>query len=63
MYLSMFQNPSKKKREKERCIALIEKLQDEEKKQQEHVNRIMALLKHNKEKWFVTGESIWIISC
>jgi THO complex subunit 2 len=34
----------KRKREQERCNALIEKLQDEKKRQKEHVDRLMAKL-------------------
>ncbi|XP_060572351.1 THO complex subunit 2-like isoform X2 [Ruditapes philippinarum] len=47
-------NQSKRKKEKERCNQLIEKLKDEEKKQTEHVQRVMARLKNQKEAWFVS---------
>ena len=35
---------SKRKREQERCNVLIEKLQEEKKRQKEHVDRVMAKL-------------------
>ncbi|XP_029643856.1 THO complex subunit 2 [Octopus sinensis] len=44
---------SKKKKDKERCTSLIEKLMDEEKKQSDHVQRVMARLKHDKDSWFL----------
>lgn len=50
------QPQSKKKKEKERCNQLIEKLKDEERKQTDHLQRIMARLKHQKEAWFVSSE-------
>lgn len=37
-------NSSKRKKEQERCNALIDKLQEEEKRQREHVERVMAKL-------------------
>ncbi|UYV64100.1 THOC2 [Cordylochernes scorpioides] len=43
---------SKKKKEKERCHALIEKLAEEERKQQEHCARVQARLKAEKDSWF-----------
>ncbi|BFZ15044.1 hypothetical protein BsWGS_18083 [Bradybaena similaris] len=46
---------SKKKKEQERCKLLIDKLKDEEKKQMEHVQRVMARLEKEKELWFPTG--------
>ncbi|KAL3879965.1 hypothetical protein ACJMK2_032241 [Sinanodonta woodiana] len=45
---------SKKKKEKDRCNQLIEKLKDEEKRQGEHVQRVIARLKNEKELWFVS---------
>ncbi|KAJ8298480.1 hypothetical protein KUTeg_025011 [Tegillarca granosa] len=45
---------SKKKKEKERCTNLIDKLKDEEKKQGEHVQRVLARLKSQKEQWFIS---------
>ena len=52
---SLLQTQNKKKKEKERCIALIDKIQDEEKKQTEHVNRVLARLKAEKDKWFANS--------
>ncbi|KAK3741029.1 hypothetical protein RRG08_005719 [Elysia crispata] len=46
---------SKKKKEQDRCRNLIEKLKEEEKKQVEHVERVMARLEKEKELWFPTG--------
>ncbi|XP_054259118.1 THO complex subunit 2 [Macrosteles quadrilineatus] len=46
--------PNKQKKEIERYSALIEKLQDEKKKQQEHVDRVMARLKQEKDSWFLS---------
>ncbi|XP_076310399.1 THO complex subunit 2-like protein isoform X2 [Tachypleus tridentatus] len=43
---------SKKKKEKERCQALIEKLTEEEKRQQEHTVKVLARLKKEKDMWF-----------
>ncbi|XP_034243902.1 THO complex subunit 2 isoform X2 [Thrips palmi] len=45
---------SKSKKEHERYIALQEKIQDEKKKQQEHVDRVLARLRHEKEAWFLS---------
>ncbi|XP_054719951.1 THO complex subunit 2-like [Uloborus diversus] len=42
----------KKKKERERCDALIMKLLEEEKQQQEHCARVMARLKNEKDDWF-----------
>ncbi|KAG8176346.1 hypothetical protein JTE90_003307 [Oedothorax gibbosus] len=42
----------KKKKERERCDALISKLTEEEKLQQEHCLRVLAWLKSGKEDWF-----------
>lgn len=42
----------KKKKERERCDALISKLVEEEKMQQEHCLRVMARLKNEKDDWF-----------
>ena len=53
--VGFFQAPSKKKKEKERCISLIEKIQEEEKKQLEHVSRVMARLKSDKDTWFISS--------
>ena len=45
-----------KTKEKERCQSLIDKLTEEEKKQQEHVNRVMTRLRHEKDDWFKTSK-------
>uniref|UniRef100_A0A3P8WX89 THO complex subunit 2 n=1 Tax=Cynoglossus semilaevis TaxID=244447 RepID=A0A3P8WX89_CYNSE len=45
---------NKKKKEKERCTALQEKLQEEEKKQLEHVQRVLHRLKLEKDNWLLT---------
>ncbi|GIY31130.1 THO complex subunit 2 [Caerostris extrusa] len=42
----------KKKKERERCDALINKLVEEEKLQQEHCTRVMARLNSQKDSWF-----------
>lgn len=55
------QPASKKKKEQERCKLLIDKLKDEEKKQTEHVQRVMARLEKEKELWFPTGESCLLV--
>ncbi|MFT7796093.1 THO complex subunit 2-like [Arapaima gigas] len=44
---------NKKKKEKERCTALQEKLQEEEKKQLEHVQRVLHRLKMEKDNWLL----------
>ncbi|XP_052792425.1 THO complex subunit 2-like isoform X2 [Mya arenaria] len=46
--------PSKRKKERERCNAMIDKLKDEEKRQTEHVQRITARLKAQRDQWFVS---------
>lgn len=47
---------NKKKKEKERCTALQEKLQEEEKKQMEHVQRVLYRLKLEKDNWLLTSK-------
>lgn len=49
-----FQNASKGRKEQERYVALIEKLQDERKKQQEHVDKIKHRLNNEKDQWFLS---------
>ncbi|KAG7167870.1 THO complex subunit 2-like [Homarus americanus] len=48
-------NPSANKRKKEadRLLALKEKLQEEEKRQKEHVERVLARLQQEKDRWFM----------
>ncbi|XP_043197007.1 THO complex subunit 2-like [Amphibalanus amphitrite] len=43
---------SKRKKEQERCQVLIDKLHEEEKRQKEHVDRVLARLKKEKDSWF-----------
>ncbi|KAM9470063.1 THO complex subunit 2 isoform 1-T1 [Clarias gariepinus] len=45
---------NKKKKEKERCTALQDKLLEEEKKQLEHVQRVLHRLKLEKDNWLLT---------
>lgn len=47
----VFQPVSKKKKEKERCSLLFEKLKEELKQQEEHNQRVMASLKHERDSW------------
>ncbi|XP_062856432.1 THO complex subunit 2 isoform X2 [Trichomycterus rosablanca] len=44
---------NKKKKEKERCTALQDKLLEEEKKQLEHVQRVLNRLKLEKDNWLL----------
>ncbi|XP_069749018.1 THO complex subunit 2 isoform X5 [Narcine bancroftii] len=44
---------NKKKKEKERCTALQDKLQEEEKKQMEHAHRVLQRLKLEKDNWLL----------
>lgn len=48
---------SKKKKEKERSTALMDKLELERKQQEEHVKLVMARLKSEKESWFLLKSS------
>ncbi|XP_029463722.1 THO complex subunit 2 [Rhinatrema bivittatum] len=45
--------PNKKKKERERCTALQDKLQEEEKKQMEHVGRVLQRMKLEKDTWLL----------
>merc|ERR1719468_911185 len=47
-------NSSKRKKETERLAILVEKLQEEEKKHKEHVERVMVRLKQEKDNWFLS---------
>ena len=51
-----FQPSNKKKKEIDRCNNLIDRLEDEMKKQADHVARVKARLEEEKELWFPTGE-------
>ena len=44
--------PNKKKKEKERCLSLMEKLTDEESRQRDHVKRVKERLEKEKDQWF-----------
>lgn len=44
---------SKRKKEVDRCTALMEKLEEEERKQKEHTERVMARLVEEKDGWFL----------
>ncbi|KAK3866040.1 hypothetical protein Pcinc_028398 [Petrolisthes cinctipes] len=48
-------NPSanKRKKETERLVTLKEKLQEEERRQKEHVDRVLAWLQQEKDRWFM----------
>ncbi|XP_017152639.1 THO complex subunit 2 isoform X1 [Drosophila miranda] len=46
-------NQSKNKKEQERYIALMEKLNDERKKQHEHVDKIQQRLQEQRDSWFL----------
>uniref|UniRef100_A0A2K6N0V8 THO complex subunit 2 n=1 Tax=Rhinopithecus bieti TaxID=61621 RepID=A0A2K6N0V8_RHIBE len=48
--------PNKKKKEKERCTALQDKLLEEEKKQMEHVQRVLQRLKLEKDNWLLASK-------
>lgn len=47
-------NNSKGRKEQERFAALIEKLQEERKKQNDHVEKIMRRLNQEKDAWFLS---------
>lgn len=44
---------SKRKKELDRCAALIEKLIEEERKQKDHNERVMERLKQERDGWFL----------
>ena len=54
--IAVLQAQSKKKKEKERCQMVIDKLMDEEKRQLEHVRAVTARLKSEKDTWFPSSE-------
>ncbi|KAI0218636.1 THO complex subunit 2 [Lamellibrachia satsuma] len=45
---------SKKKKEKEKMQSVMQKLREEEEKQQQHVNLVLARLRHEKDSWFIS---------
>jgi len=47
-------NSSKRKKESDRLHVLVEKLQEEEKKHKEHVERVMVRLRQEKDNWFLS---------
>ncbi|KAK9712875.1 Transcription- and export-related complex subunit [Popillia japonica] len=47
-------NTSKAKKEQERYVTLMEKLQDEKRKQNEHVEKVLYRLKQEKDSWFLS---------
>ncbi|XP_051169390.1 THO complex subunit 2 isoform X1 [Leptopilina boulardi] len=47
-------NAGKGKKEQEKFTTLIEKLQDEKKKQEEHVEKVFAYLRQEKDSWFLS---------
>ncbi|XP_022903408.2 THO complex subunit 2 [Onthophagus taurus] len=51
---TMDTNTSKGKKEQERYLTLIEKLQDEKRKQNEHVEKVLFRLKQEKDSWFLS---------
>lgn len=48
------QGSSKSRKEQERYMAMMDKLQDERKKQQEHVDKIKHRLNTEKDQWFLS---------
>lgn len=56
--IDILQPPNKKKKEKERCTALQDKLLEEEKKQLEHVQRVLQRLKLEKDNWLLASKCI-----
>ena len=56
--LLSLQPVSKKKKEKERCSLLVEKLKEEFKQQEEHNQRVMASLKHERDSWLPASKYI-----
>ena len=55
------QPPNKKKKEKERCTALQDKLLEEEKKQMEHVQRVLQRLKLEKDNWLLASKLLELL--
>lgn len=47
-------NTSKGKKEQERYLTLVEKLQEEKRKQHEHVEKVLYRLKQEKDTWFLS---------
>jgi len=47
-------NSARRKKEADRLNTLMERLQDEEKRHKEHVERVMARLRQEKDAWFLS---------
>ena len=47
-------NTARRKKEADRLNTLMERLQEEEKKHKEHVERVMARLRQEKDAWFLS---------
>merc|ERR1712142_990850 len=47
-------NTARSKKEADRLNTLVERLQDEEKRHKEHVERVMARLRQEKDAWFLS---------
>merc|ERR1719411_1960780 len=47
-------NNTRKKKEKERINTMIEKMLDEQRRQKDHVEKVMARLKAEKDTWFLS---------
>ena len=45
-------NNTRKKKEKERINTIIDKMTDEQRRQKDHVEKVMARLKREKDSWF-----------
>ena len=50
---------SKRDKERDRLQGMINKLHDEEKKQSDHVARVCARVKHERDGWFFPSKS-WV---
>ena len=54
--LSLTQASSKRKKEQERSLALIEKLQEERQRQEDNHRLVNSCLKQEKDSWFTASE-------
>ena len=50
-------NSTRKKKEKERIASLAEKLSEEQRRQKEHVDKVMARLQEEKDGWFFSRQA------
>lgn len=55
-------NPSKKKKEKERCLNMMDRLAEEESRQQDHNKRVLARLQKEKDQWFQSSMTTIMIT-